>query len=117
MDVTYLGFLLCFVVLPTLLLGLLAWRDRGTSLPATLLGLSPWVVLLVLVIVALVYTTPWDNYLVASRVWWYDPGLVTGITLGWVPLEEYVFVALQPIMIGLWLLWLARRLPVKPLTH
>ena len=23
-----------------------------------------------------VYTTPWDNYLVATNVWWYDPALV-----------------------------------------
>jgi lycopene cyclase domain-containing protein len=58
-----------------------------------------------------VYTTPWDNYLVATRVWWYDPNLVTGITFGWVPLEEYTFFVLQPLLTGLWLLYLARHLP------
>ena len=50
----------------------------------------------------------------ATGVWWYDPALVTGIVLGWVPLEEYTFFVLQPILIGLWLIWLARRLPVAP---
>ena len=29
--------------------------------------------------IAVVYTTHWDNYLVATRVWWYDPALVSGI--------------------------------------
>jgi lycopene cyclase domain-containing protein len=60
--------------------------------------------------VALVYTTPWDNYLVATRVWWYDPALVAGITFGWVPVEEYAFFLLQPILTALWLAFLARRL-------
>ena len=62
------------------------------------------------VVIAVVYTTPWDNYLVATRVWWYDPELVTGITLGWVPIEEYTFFILQPILAGVWLLFLLQRL-------
>jgi lycopene cyclase domain-containing protein len=57
------------------------------------------------VAIALVYTTPWDNYLVATRVWWYDPALVAGFTIGWVPIEEYTFFILQPVLGGLWL-WL-----------
>ena len=65
---------------------------------------------------ALVYTTPWDNYLVATRVWWYDPQLVTGLVIGWVPIEEYTFFILQPLLAGLWLLLLARRLPVGPVS-
>lgn len=52
---------------------------------------------------ALAYTTPWDNYLVATRVWWYDPDLVTGIVLGYVPLEEYIFFLAQTLFTGLWL--------------
>jgi lycopene cyclase domain-containing protein len=62
-------------------------------------------------VVALIYTTPWDNYLVANGVWYYDPELVIGLTFGWVPVEEYTFFILQPILTGLWLLWLARHLP------
>jgi lycopene cyclase domain-containing protein len=56
------------------------------------------------IFLALVYTTPWDNYLVATRVWYYNPSLVSGILLGYVPLEEYIFFVLQSVFVGLWLL-------------
>jgi lycopene cyclase domain-containing protein len=69
---------------------------------------EPYLVLLFHIVIALVYTTPWDNFLVANRVWWYDPELVTGITLGWVPLEEYVFFIVQTLLTGLWTLALIR---------
>jgi lycopene cyclase domain-containing protein len=110
---TYFGFLGLFVVIPILVLGAWMWLDarRGRVVPAQLRALPPLVVILAHVLIALVYTTPWDNYLVATRVWWYDPALVTGITLGWVPLEEYTFFLLQPILIGLLLYTLARYLP------
>lgn len=111
---SYLGFLARFLLLPILILLLLFLRERGKALPSALQGHSPWKVLLVLVVVALLYTTPWDNYLVASGVWWYNPAQVMGIVFGWVPLEEYLFFLLQPILVGLWLLWLVRRLPVVP---
>ena len=51
--------------------------------------------------VAVLYTTPWDNYLVATGVWWYDPHLVAGLVLGWVPIEEYTFFILQTLAMGL----------------
>lgn len=107
---TYFGFLLRFLVIPIVILGALTYFDlrRGRALPATLRFLPPWLAVAVLAVVAVIYTTPWDNYLVATGVWWYDPALVTGITLGWVPIEEYTFFVLQPIMTGLWLLFLAR---------
>ena len=57
-----------------------------------------------LVLIAVAYTTPWDNYLVATNVWWYDESLVTGLKLGWVPIEEYTFFVLQTLMTGLWTL-------------
>ncbi|MGB3717634.1 MAG: lycopene cyclase domain-containing protein [Candidatus Promineifilaceae bacterium] len=109
---TYFSFLVYFLVIPIILLGIVAIVDRrrGTSLPVTLRAWPPWAAILLHVFVALLYTTLWDNYLVATRVWWYDPELVTGITLGWVPIEEYTFFILQPILAGLWLLFLARRL-------
>ncbi len=111
---TYFGFLAQFVVIPLVLVGGLTLYDvayRRKALPDRLRGLPAWLVLIAHVIVALIYTTPWDNYLVATRVWWYDPQLVTGITIGWVPIEEYTFFVLQTLLTGLWLLWLARRLP------
>jgi lycopene cyclase domain-containing protein len=65
-----------------------------------------------LVLLALVYTTPWDNYLVANRIWWYAPDRVTGVVLGWVPIEEYTFFVVQTLVVGLWLLLWMRRMPV-----
>ena len=112
---TYFGFLARFLVLPILLVGSLLWVQRrrktnwGWDDP-----LPPWVAVGLHALIALIYTTPWDNYLVATRVWWYDPALVTGITIGWVPIEEYTFFILQPILAGLWLLLLIVSLPTRP---
>jgi len=115
---TYFGFLGRFLILPIIALGLLTiwdWR-RGKALPDALRGWSPVRAVATLIVIAVVYTTPWDNYLVATRVWWYDPQLVTGIILGWVPLEEYLFFVLQPVMVALWMLLLARHLPAARRT-
>jgi putative membrane protein len=57
-----------------------------------------------------IYTTPWDNYLVATGVWYYNPELVTGRLIGYVPIEEYTFFVLETILSGLWWWFLARRL-------
>jgi len=107
---TYFGVLGIFVVLPTLVLVALVPRDvwRWLLKREGRVNWEPYLVLLLHVVLALVYTTPWDNYLVANRVWWYDPELVTGITLGWVPLEEYVFFIVQTLLTGLWTLALIR---------
>ncbi len=108
---TYAAFLLQFLVVPILILGALAYRDRHRLLTGTLARglLSPPLALAVLATIAVVYTTLWDNHLVATGVWSYDPALVLGITLGWVPLEEYLFFILQPLLTGLGFLLLARR--------
>ncbi len=109
---TYFGFLARFLVVPILILVGLHWWDkrRGITLPPRLQTWPPTAVILGLVIVAVIYTTPWDNYLVATAVWWYDPNLVTGYTIGWVPIEEYTFFVLQTIASGLWVWWIAKRL-------
>lgn len=52
--------------------------------------------------IAVSYTTPWDNYLVANRVWWYGTDRVLA-TIGYVPVEEYLFFVFQPILTGLFL--------------
>jgi len=111
---TYFGYLAQFIVIPLVLIIGLTLYDvayRKKPLPDRLRGLPARLVLAAHVLVALIYTTPWDNYLVATGVWWYNPKLVTGVTIGWVPIEEYTFFVLQTILTGLWLLWLARRLP------
>ncbi len=74
---------------------------------------SPAAAIFLHVVIALIYTTIWDNYLVATRVWWYDPALVTGLTIAYVPIEEYTFFILQPILAGLWLLFLLRHLKLR----
>lgn len=109
---TYFGFLGVFLVIPIALLAFVAWLDerRGRRLPPALSTWSPYAAIAVHSLVALIYTTPWDNYLVATKVWWYRPELVTGFVIGWVPIEEYTFFILQPILTGLWLVFLARRL-------
>lgn len=112
---TYFGFLARFVVLPLVILRVLLWLDKKSdkSLPAALSSWPEDVVLLGHAAVAVAYTTPWDNYLVASGVWSYDPQLVTGVTLGYVPIEEYTFFVLQSLLTGSWLLYIARRLKRK----
>ena len=106
---TYFGFLSRFILLPVLLLaGLTIWRaSRRSNQAENWRAIPLWKTLTLFVLIAVIYTTPWDNYLVANRVWWYDPRLVTGITFGWVPAEEYTFFILQTILTGLWLnLWM-----------
>ena len=114
---TYFGFLIGFIGIPLVILALLTWRDRrrGRRLPSGLNNQPGWLVLLLHVVLAIVWTTPWDNYLVATGVWFYNPALVTGITIGWVPIEEYTFFVVQTLMTGLWLLWLVRHCRVAPM--
>ena len=110
---TYFGFLAIFLGIPLVILTSLTWIDyrQGRFLPASIAGWSPLGAVWLHVLLALIYTTPWDNYLVATGVWYYNPALVTGIRLGWVPVEEYTFFILQTLLAGLWLLFLARRFP------
>jgi lycopene cyclase domain-containing protein len=108
---TYFNFLLIFLGIPLTILAFLHWLDwrNGKKLPAKLTTWPVWGVIGVHVLVAVLYTTPWDNYLVATKVWWYHPDLVTGWVIGWVPIEEYCFFVLQTLMSGAWLVWLLRR--------
>ena len=97
---SYSLFLIIFVGVP---LAAMIYLMRGLVTRRVALGL------LLLILVAVVYTTPWDNYLVASRVWYYDPRLVLNAILGYVPLEEYLFFILQTLLAGLFAVWLWRR--------
>lgn len=105
---TYLVFLLVFIVPPIVVLALLQPRPLGGvggrrgvwSLPA-------------LCAIAFLYTTPWDNYLVFRGVWGYGPERVLG-TIGYVPVEEYLFFLLQPILTGLFAYLVLARSPPPP---
>jgi lycopene beta-cyclase len=91
---SYLQFHLVFILPPLLLL---AATVRG-PLRASGKNLRP---LALIAVIAFVYTTPWDNYLVWRGVWGYGTDRVIG-TIGYVPVEEYAFFLLQPLLTGLW---------------
>ncbi len=110
---TYFSFVFQFLVIPIVGLAVVAWLDvrRGRTLPPALAGWPAWAIVAGHIGVALVYATPWDSYMIAIGVWWYNPVLLSGLALGWIPIEEYLFFILQPVLAGLWLVYLARRLP------
>ncbi len=99
-PLTYLQFHFVFT-LP--LLAVLALLQRRTR--------EPWWPLAALVGIAVVYTTPWDNYLVARAVWTYPPEAVW-FTIGYVPIEEYAFFVLQTVITGFIVRLLQARWPV-----
>lgn len=101
---SYLAFLAIFIVPPLLVL---AWTQRRRL--SSIHPRARWF-LAAMSLIALVYTTPWDNYLVWRGVWMYGDDRVMG-TIGYVPVEEYLFFVLQPLLTGL---WLCSRLPVPP---
>jgi lycopene cyclase domain-containing protein len=106
-NMTYFGFLGIFLLIPIgLLLFLILWDlNQGRAIPAALRAWPPAAAIALHVIIAVLYMTIWDNYLVAIRVWWYDPAWVTGVIIAYVPIEEYTFFILQPILAGVWLLF------------
>ena len=109
---TYFGFLLRFLFIPILVfLAIALWDDRrGKQINGFRNGRAVWTAIGIHVLIAVIYTTPWDNYLVATGVWYYNPDLVTGIVFGYVPIEEYTFFVVETILAGLWWWFLSRRL-------
>lgn len=109
----YFGFLARYVIAPFILMRTLIWwfRQQGQTLPPSMSAGDEETVLALHSTIALTYTTIWDNYLVASEVWGYDPKRVTGLRVGWVPIEEYSFFVLQPLLTGSWLQLMARFVP------
>jgi lycopene beta-cyclase len=112
---TYFGFLLRFLVIPIVIFFLIYLFDEKNE--KYILGFKNghpvWIAIGIHILLALIYTTPWDNYLVATGVWYYNPQLVTGIVLGYVPIEEYTFFVLETLLAGLWWYFLARRLDLN----
>lgn len=108
-----------------MLLFVAVWDERrGKRINRFRNGRAVWIAIGVHVLLAVAYTTPWDNYLVATGVWYYNPDLVTGIVIGYVPIEEYTFFVVETMLAGLWWWFLARRIstsekftPNKRLVH
>lgn len=109
---TYFGFLLRFLAIPILVFLVITYWDhrKNRQISGFRNGRAVWTAIGVHVLLAVLYTTPWDNYLVATGVWYYNPELVTGIVIGYVPIEEYTFFVLETILSGLWWWFLARQL-------
>jgi lycopene beta-cyclase len=99
---TYMQFHFLFIFPPILVLLALAPGIRGRIGTR---GLWP---VAAVPLIAFLYTTPWDNYLVYRGVWWYGLDRVIG-TVGYVPIEEYMFFLLQPVLTGLWTMHLLAR--------
>jgi lycopene cyclase domain-containing protein len=99
--VSYAAFLAVFLAAP--LAVLILWQRRRITrrLLLTLTAVS---------VVAVLYTAPWDNLIIANGVWSYGPGKVLGVIVGHIPLEEYVFYVLQVFLTGLVTAALLRRL-------
>ena len=107
---SYLNFLLLFIVLPIMLLGMALYQRRD-KIPFSFKRVACSI--LAICSIAFLYTVPWDNYLVANNIWWYPEERVVG-RIGYVPIEEYCFFVLQPILESLLILLL---LTFKQKTH
>ena len=115
---TYFGFLFRFLFIPILVFLAITYWDtkKGKHIHGFRGGRAVWMGIAVHVLLAVAYTTPWDNYLVATGVWYYNPELVTGIVIGYVPIEEYTFFVVETILSGLWWWFLVRR-SSSPITE
>jgi len=60
-----------------------------------------WMGVGALCMVALVYTIPWEIWLIGAEVWWYGTGVVNG-TLWSIPFGELMFIAAQACLVSLW---------------
>jgi lycopene beta-cyclase len=109
---TYFSFLIRFLIIPLVLLLVVTSLEmrRQPVRPGTRHLRAVWLAIGVHVLLAVVYTTPWDNYLVATKVWGYHPQLVSGMVIGWVPIEEYCFFILETLLTGLVWWFLSRRI-------
>jgi lycopene cyclase domain-containing protein len=102
---TYLQFHLAFLLPAVMLMVATAFVSRAQMSAAVRplgVGRTYWTGVAIITVIALVYTTPWDNYLIATGVWWYGDGS-TLVTLWHAPIEEYLFILVQPWLTALWL--------------
>jgi lycopene beta-cyclase len=103
--VTYLQFLLIFIVPWLIVETIIFLKNYSKSKKLFFSGLF------FLSLLALTYSTPWDNYLVKIGVWDYPAGRVLGV-IGYVPIEEYCFFILQTALTGYFVFFLTRKMKV-----
>ncbi len=90
-PVSYLQFHL-FFNLPLLVL---LWFVPGSGG-----ALLHWPVVLLILGIVFVFTSPWDNYAVAKGIWGFPDGRYL-FRVGWLPVEEYAFFAVQSLQVML----------------
>src|SRR5437868_15246969 len=105
---TYFSFLFRFLLIPILIfLAILYWdNNKHPQNNDFKIGRAVWIGIGIHVLLAVVYTTPWDNYLVATGVWYYNPRLVTGFLIGYVTIADYMCFVLVTILSRLSMLYL-----------
>lgn len=99
---TYATFLLLFII-PLVVVGLICLQKSTYSEKTSFKQ-----AMCLLMGIAFVYTTPWDNYLVKTQVWNYEDHRIL-FKIGYVPFEEYCFFILQTIMTSCWCLYVFNR--------
>ena len=100
-GLTYLQFHLGVLVMGLLwLVPVTAILRRRTRRPLWE-GREYWLGVAIVATIALLYTIPWDNYLIARGVWWYGENRVLA-HLWLAPVEEYLFILAQPFLTALW---------------
>jgi len=103
---SYCLFLVVFLLLPigvmaTVIVGMhRKHRLRNINLRRHFLGIA------ILALIAFVWTTPWDNFLIAIGVWDSPPQRILA-RIGYVPIEEYAFFILMPVFNGCLILFLS----------
>ena len=86
----YLEFVFTFLLIPAIVV--FFFKKKRTHLAT--LGL------IIHLIIAVLYTVPWDNYLIKNGIWYYDDKLITD-TIFLIPIGEYLFILLQTTLICL----------------
>ena len=89
-----------------LLLGAAEVRERSARSEVRPLAVA------IIVVVAMAYTIPWDNYLILRGVWSYGADSVAAVIWA-APIEEYLFILLQPFVAALWLHQISPGPPVE----
>lgn len=58
----------------------------------------------ILILIAYMYSVPWDNIMISLEVWEYSD--IVLVTIWYAPLGEYIFFGIQTIIIGLYLYYI-----------
>jgi phytoene desaturase len=100
-GITYAGFHIIFTIPAVLVMARLAKESSPSpEYFRTACKSIGW-----LCLIATIWASPWDNFLVMRRVWNYpEVDHVLGV-IGYVPIEEYAFFSIQTILVGLIWVW------------